>query len=96
MVVWCLPALGGFGVFLLSFPINRRIPFWPHLSLAETFTLWFIFVVPITTIIATVVLIRARRSTHIAIFTRVSLWATIAVSFLVNAFVLVGMWALTY
>ena len=94
--VWCLPALGGFVMFLLSFPIDRQIPFWPRLSFAEIFTMWFLFVAPIATIIAAVALIRRRRSAHIATFTRVLAWTTIAVSVLVNAFVLVGMWAATY
>jgi hypothetical protein len=93
---WCLPALGGFVMFLLSFPIDRHIPFWPRLSFAEILTLWFLFVAPIATIIAVVALIRRRRSAHIATFTRVLAWTIIAVSVLVNAFVLVGMWAATY
>ncbi|HEY6388624.1 MAG TPA: hypothetical protein VIX91_23345 [Candidatus Acidoferrum sp.] len=92
--VWCLPTLGGFVMFLLSFPIDRHIPFWPRLSFAEILTLWFLFVAPIATIIAVVALIRRRRSAHIA--TRVLAWTMIAVSVLVNAFVLVGMWAATY
>jgi hypothetical protein len=94
--LWCLPALGGFVMFLLSFPIDRQILFWPRLSLAEMFTVWFLFVAPIATIIAAVALIRRRRSAHIATFTRVLAWTTIAVSVLVNAFILVGMWAATY
>ena len=28
----CLPALGGFMLFLFSFPIDRQIPFWPRLK----------------------------------------------------------------
>lgn len=93
---WCLPALGGFVMFLLSFPIDRHIPFWPRLSFAEIFILWFFFVAPIATIIAVVALIRRRRSAHVATFTRVLAWTTIAASVLVNAFILVGMWAATY
>ena len=94
--VWCLPALGGFAMFLLSFPIDRKISFWPRLSLAEMFTLWFLFVAPIATTIATVALIRRRRSAHIATIIRVLAWTMITVSVLVNALILVGMWAATY
>jgi hypothetical protein len=94
--VWCLPALGGFVMFLLSFPIDRQIPFWPRLSFAEIFTLWFLLVAPVATIIAVVAFIRRRRSARIAKFTSVLAWTTIAVSVLVNAFILVGMWAATY
>lgn len=93
---WCLPALGGFVMFLLSFPIDRHIPFWPRLSFAQILTLWFLLVAPTATIIAVVALIRRRRSAPIATFTRVLAWTMIAVSVLANAFVLVGMWAATY
>jgi hypothetical protein len=94
--VWCLPAIGGFVMFLLSFPIDRQIPFWPRLSFAEIFTLWYLFVTPVATMIAVVALIRRRRLAHIATFTRVLAWATITISVLLNAFMLVGMWAATY
>src|SRR5258708_7082369 len=57
----CLPALLGFALFLLSFPIDRVIPFWPHLSLAVVFLLWFLFVAPITTATAFVKFNRGRR-----------------------------------
>jgi len=94
--VLCLPALGGFVLFLFSFPIDRQIPFWPRLNVAEVFALWFVFVAPITTVIATVALIRRRRSAHIATFTRVLAWTAIALSVLVNVLMLLGMWAATY
>ena len=94
--VCCLPALGGFVLFLLSFPIDRVVPFWPHLNLAEIFTLWFLFVTPITTVIATVALIKHKRSEQIAAFSKILAWTTIAVCVLVNAFILVGMWASMY
>gem|GEM_PF-5155415 len=94
--MWCLPALCGFVMFLLSFPIYRQIPFWPRLSFAEIFTLWFLFVAPVTTIIAVVALIRRNRSAQITAFTGALAWTTIAISVLVNAFVLVGMWAANY
>ena len=50
----CLPSLLGLLVFLLAFPIDRRIPHWFPLNLAEVFTLWFLFITPVTTVIAIV------------------------------------------
>ena len=95
-LVWCLPSLLGFTLFLLSFPIYRQITFWPHLSLADIFTLWFLFITPITTVIAIVMLIKRGRSGRIAIFIRMLAWLTITFSVLANVLILVGMWASTY
>lgn len=94
--VWCVPALGGFVTFLFSFPIDRQIPFWPHLSFDEMFTLWSLLVAPTATTIAMAALIRRRRSAHIAILAKALAWAAIAASVLVNAFILVGVWAASY
>lgn len=94
--LWCVPSLGGFATFLFSFPIDRQISFWPHSSLAAMFTLWFVLVVPIATLIAIVTLIRRSRSAQSRKFTTASAWTAIAVSLLVNAFVLAGMWAASY
>lgn len=74
VLVWCLPALGGFGAFLLSFPIDRQIPFWPRLSLVEMFALWFLFVTPVATAIAIVALTKRRTPVSIATFTRILAW----------------------
>lgn len=57
---WCWPALLGFLAFLLAFPIDRRIPRWFPLNFAELFTLWFLFNTPVTTIVATVTLIKGK------------------------------------
>lgn len=62
-VFWCFPALGAFALFLLSFPIDRKVPLWPHLQIAEIFAMWFVFVAPVTTIAAIVLLIMRRRRT---------------------------------
>jgi hypothetical protein len=86
---WCLPSLLGFALFLLSFPIDRRLAFWPHLDIAEIFALWFLFVTPVTTVIAIVILVKRRR--RIARFPKVMAWLTIIVSVLANLFVLLGM-----
>jgi hypothetical protein len=93
---WCMPTLLSFVAFLLAFPIDRRIPFWPHLNLAEIFTVWFLFITPITTVIAIVALVKRKRIGRVALFTKSLVWTAIAVSLLVNAFVLIGMWASTY
>ena len=93
---WCLPALGGFVLFLFSFPIDRQIPFWPSLSIAELFTLWFLFITPVTTVVAIIVLIKRRKIIHLPRFFRFFAWSAIVTSVLLNAFVLVGMWAASY
>jgi hypothetical protein len=93
---WCLPSLLGFVAFLFSFPIDRQIPFRPHLSLAEILALWFLFITPVTTVIAIVMLVKRNRIRRIPPFTKLLLWAAIAASLLVNAFVLLGMWASTF
>ena len=94
--LWCVPSLGGFATFLLSFPIDRQISFWPHSNLAEVFTLWFLLAAPIATLIAIVTLIRRSRSAESRRFTKALAWTAIAVSVLVNAFVLAGMWTASY
>jgi hypothetical protein len=95
-LVWCVPSLLGFALFLLSFPIDRQIPFWPHLSLADIFTLWFFLITPVTTVIAIIMLIKRGRSGRIALFTRALAWLAITFSVLANVLILLGMWASTY
>jgi hypothetical protein len=84
-----LPSLIAFVLFLLSFPIYRPIPFWPHWEVAEAFAAWFVAVTPVSTLIAIVVLIKRRRGA--ARLPRVVAWLTIAVSVLANVLVLLGM-----
>jgi hypothetical protein len=95
-LVWCLPSLLGFALFLLSFPIDRQIRFWPFLSLADIFALWFLLITPVTTVIAIVMLIKRGRSGRIAVFIRVLAWLMITFSVLANVLILLGMWASTY
>jgi hypothetical protein len=93
---WCLPALLGFALFLGSFPIDRRIPFWPHLNLAELYAAWFFFITPFTTGVAIVALVKRRRRGRIPLFPQFLSWTAITLSLVVNLLVLVGMWASTY
>jgi hypothetical protein len=93
---WCLPSLLGFAAFLLSFPIDRRIPFWPHLNLAEIYALWFLSIAPFATIIAVVTVVKRKRTSGATPTAKMLTWAAIAVSLILNAFVLLGMWAATY
>ena len=88
-LVWYFPSLGGSALFLFSFPIDRRIPFWPHLQIAEIFAYWFVFVAPVTTVIVTVLLVTRRR--HTPRLPKVIGWLAIVTSLLANAFVLLGM-----
>jgi len=93
---WCLPSLLGFLAFLFAFPIDRRIPHWFPLNFAEVFALWFLFITPVTTVIAIVTLIRRKRIERKAPLATLLTWAAAAVSLVVNALVLLGMWASTY
>jgi len=43
VLAFCAPALLGFAQFFVSFPIDRQIPFWPHLNLAELFYVVVLF-----------------------------------------------------
>jgi hypothetical protein len=54
---WCLPSLLGLGSFFFSFPIDRTIAFWPRQTIGEIYLQWFLFVTPITTLIAFVLFI---------------------------------------
>jgi hypothetical protein len=94
--LWCLPSLLGFLAFVIAFPIDRRVPFWPHLSLVDLFILWFLFVAPVTTVISIVALLRRRRTGRMLPLVKTLTWVAIAVSIAVNAFVLLGMWAAIY
>jgi hypothetical protein len=86
----------GFLAFLLAFPIDRRIPHWFPLNFAEIFTLWFLFVTPVTTVIAIVTVIKPKRTGRMAPLAKLLTWTAIAASLVVNALVLLGMWASTY
>ena len=86
---WCFPSLMGFLLFLVSFPLDRQVPVWPHLQIAEIFALWFVFIAPAATVAATVLLITRRRRT--ARLPKVLGWVAISLSMLANAFVLLGM-----
>jgi hypothetical protein len=94
--IWCLPCLLGFVLFFFTFPIDRKIPFWPHLTIYQVFFQWFLFVTPITTAIAIMVFMKRRRLGGIARFTRLLVWVTVTVSLLANAFMLVAIWAAIY
>ena len=85
----CFPSLVAFAPFLVSFPIDRQVPFWPHLQIAEIFAMWFVLVTPATTIAAIVLLIMRRR--RIATLPKSVGWLAVTVSILANAFVLLGM-----
>ena len=93
---WCLPALLGFLAFLFAFPIDRRIPHWFPLNFAEIFALWFLFITPVTTVVAIVTLIKRKRTGRMAPLAALLTWMAIAASLVVNALVLLGMWASTY
>ncbi len=89
VLLWCSPSLLGLASFLVSFPIYRCIPFWPNWEIAEIFAFWFVFVTPVTTIVAIVILIkRWRRAKGLL---KVIALLAIIIGVLANAFVLLGM-----
>ena len=94
--LWCLPALLGFLAFLLAFPIDRRIPHWFPLNIAEIFALWFLFITPVTTVIAIVTLVKRNQKTSVVFLAKLVTWTAIVVSLIMNALILLGMWASTY
>jgi hypothetical protein len=96
VIAWCLPCLLFFVLFLFSFPIDRKIPFWPRLSLAECFFLWFLFVTPITTTVALIVSIKNRKLPRDGSLVYSLSWAAIIASFLMNLFILFALWAAFY
>ena len=86
----------GFLAFLIAFPIDRRIPRWFPLNFAEIFTLWFLVVTPVTTVIAIVTIIKPKRTGRMAPLAKLLTWTAIVASLVVNALVLLGMRAATY
>src|ERR1700687_2641767 len=74
---WCLPALLGFLAFLIAFPIDRRIPQWFPVNFAELFALWFLFVTPVTTVIAIATLLKRKRSGRLSPFIKLLTWTAI-------------------
>ena len=90
---WCLPALLGFAAFLVAFPIDRRIPFWHHLSLAETFGAWFLFVVPPATTVAIAIFRKCTKAGNIASTSKWFLLATLVLAILLNLVILLGLYA---
>lgn len=90
---WCFPALLGFAAFLVSFPIDRRVSFWPHLSLAEVFGAWFLFVTPVANTAAIVTLIKRTRLSALPLVAKWLLVAAVTLAVLLNLFVLLGLYA---
>jgi hypothetical protein len=92
---WCLPTLLGVAAFLVAFPIDRQVPFWPHLNIAELFGAWFLFIAPAATTVALVKFIKGTKQGRI---TRTRKWlslAVVTVAFLLNLLLLVGLYAAT-
>jgi hypothetical protein len=82
--------------FVFAFPIDRHIPHWFPLNIAELFAGWFLFVTPLTTVIAGVTLVKGNRTGQKTPVATLLTWIAIAASLIVNALVLFGMWASTY
>ena len=81
----CMPCLLAFALFLVSFPIDRKIAFWPKLTIGELYLHWFLFVTPISTLIALILLIKRRVQAN-----KFLAWLLVIVSVLANAFVILG------
>jgi hypothetical protein len=94
--IWCLPCLLGSVLFFFSFPIDRRIPFWPHLMIVDIFFRWFLFVTPLATVIAFVLFMRRGQAGGIDRFNRKLIWVTVIISLIVNAVMLFAIWGAIY
>ena len=88
-----MPALLGFAAFLVAFPIDRPLPFWPHLSLAEIFGIWFLFVTPAATTVAIVMFTKRTRLGQITSTPKWLLFAAMGLAILLNLFALLGLYA---
>jgi hypothetical protein len=95
-IKWCLPSLLGFLAFSVAFPIDRYIPHWFPVNLAILFTLWFLFVTPVTTVIAIATLLKRNRICRMSPFIKLLAWAAISGSIVLNALFLLAGWASTY
>jgi hypothetical protein len=72
----------------------------PHTSLvpanlAEISGIWFLFVTPVTTVIAIVTLVKHGKI-RVMFLAKLITWLAIVLSFVLNAVVLLGLWASTY
>jgi hypothetical protein len=89
--IWFFPFFLSFIVFLLSFPIDRQIPFWPHLYLFEAYVDWFLFITPAVTIAGLVsFILQSRRDGS----SRTQKWLIaiiFTVAILLNLFILLGL-----
>ena len=83
----------GFVAFLVAFPIDRKIPFWPHWSLAEGFATWFLFVTPPAIMCAIVTFRRRIRRGCLSSTAKWLLLAVITVAILLNLLLLFGLHA---
>jgi hypothetical protein len=90
---WCLPTLLGIAAFLISFPIDRQVPFWPHLNIAEAFCAWFLLVTPAATTVGIVKLTRGSRLGQITTTAKWLLLTVITIAVLLNVFLLFGLYA---
>lgn len=96
VLAWIAPVFLSFVAFLLSFPIYRQIPFWPHLNIAEFFALWFLFVMPVTVAISIIKFVKYSKVGQGSRMSKLLLLAAIILSALANIFVLLGLWAAFY
>ena len=91
--MWCLPSLLVFVLFLFSFPIDRSIPFWPHWDLVTIYSIWFVFVAPVATVIAFVLFMKRRRQGQVVSFTRLLVWIALTLSVVVDLFMLLAVYS---
>ena len=95
IILWCVPSLLGFLLFLFSFPIDHILG-WPQVNVAEVFFFWFLTIAPIGVVAASLKLIRARRRGIFTAPVSALAWTLVTVSASANVFMLLGMWASTY
>jgi hypothetical protein len=89
---WCSATLLPFVLFFSSFPLDRLLPFWPYWNFVTIYSVWFVFVAPVTTLIALILFLKRKRR-DMVLSTKWLIWITLIVTVLVNAFMVLGVYS---
>jgi hypothetical protein len=89
VLAWCLPSLLGLGLLLLSLSLAEKTVLSGPLY--NSCFVWFLFVAPVTTLIAVLVFVRRKRTGRIAILPTLLACAVLFASTLADLFALLGL-----
>jgi hypothetical protein len=88
---WCLPSLMAFLLFLLSFQPDSSVPFWPRWDVVTIYySIWSLFVAPITTTIAIVLFIKRKRHGRMTPLSKLVVWTALGLSIVTDMFMLLA------